>query len=140
HFCLPDLPVPKHCAHQETRSSEPHLGHGLPSIATLLIAAAPCVSKSVRRLAARSLCDAVMSAPDNLPALGDVLFVAALYLHLGPFAGYVRACAEEQVARSTAAKAAGGCEWRRDRGWASAAGSHHPRSQCDRLARSSGQS
>ena len=34
----------------------------------------------------------------NLPAFGDVLFMAALYLHLGPFARYVRACAEEQVA------------------------------------------
>jgi radical SAM superfamily enzyme YgiQ (UPF0313 family) len=34
----------------------------------------------------------------NLPALKYVLFLAALYLHLGPFARYVRACAEEQVA------------------------------------------
>ena len=34
----------------------------------------------------------------NLPALEAVLFMAALYLHLGPFARYVRACAEEQIA------------------------------------------
>jgi Domain of unknown function (DUF4070) len=34
----------------------------------------------------------------NLPAFGDVLFAAALYLHLGPFARYVRACTEEQIA------------------------------------------
>lgn len=34
----------------------------------------------------------------NLPALEAVLFIAALYLHLGPFARYVRACAEEQIA------------------------------------------
>jgi hypothetical protein len=47
HLCLPDLPVPKHCAHQETRSSEPHLGHELLTIATLLIAAAPCLSKNL---------------------------------------------------------------------------------------------
>jgi hypothetical protein len=40
-LCLPDLPVPKHCAHQDTRSSEPHLGHRLLSFATLLIAVAP---------------------------------------------------------------------------------------------------
>jgi radical SAM superfamily enzyme YgiQ (UPF0313 family) len=34
----------------------------------------------------------------NLPALRCVLFMAAFYLHVGPFARYVRACAEEQVA------------------------------------------
>jgi hypothetical protein len=40
HLPLPDLPVPKHCAHQDTRSSEPHFEHRLPSFATLLITVA----------------------------------------------------------------------------------------------------
>jgi hypothetical protein len=34
----------------------------------------------------------------NLPALEAVLFMAALYLHLGPFSRYVRACVEQQIA------------------------------------------
>jgi hypothetical protein len=34
----PDLPVPKHSAHQDTRSFEPHFGHTLPSPGKLLIA------------------------------------------------------------------------------------------------------
>jgi hypothetical protein len=41
HLCLPDLPVPKHCVHQDTRSPDPHLGHKLPSLATLLMPSLP---------------------------------------------------------------------------------------------------
>jgi radical SAM superfamily enzyme YgiQ (UPF0313 family) len=40
---------------------------------------------------------AVDCAIHNPPALRSILFMAALYLHLGPFARYVRACAEKQV-------------------------------------------
>jgi hypothetical protein len=38
HLRSPDLPVPKHSAHQDTRSFEPHFGHRLPSPGKLLIA------------------------------------------------------------------------------------------------------
>src|SRR5271166_4468438 len=44
---LPDLPLPKHGAHQRTRSSETHFGHRSPSIAWLLIGLALWTLQSI---------------------------------------------------------------------------------------------
>jgi hypothetical protein len=51
-------------------------------------------NKDIRRLFFSTAWDCVSR---NFLALRYILFMSALYLHLGPFAGYVRACAQQQV-------------------------------------------
>jgi hypothetical protein len=46
HFRLPEVPVPKHLAHQDTRSSEPHFGHRSRSRDELFIACHSLASPS----------------------------------------------------------------------------------------------
>ena len=57
HLPLPDLPVPKHSAHQRTRSSDPHLGHRLPSLGRLLIAVALWPPIAIKREASVAVCE-----------------------------------------------------------------------------------